>query len=164
MKKLLTVLSVIFVILLVLIIAVVAAAYFYVRFYLAPKAADFEFYKPSSEITSIEIVEVKKVSDTEIELTAFARVEDVDAFLADFKALKCTKGLSISAITTLAKLDGISAVKINYGGNDFEIITPYGNLNSGILSPDLTLNQLMSEEYFFFDEAEFSALIAEYAN
>ncbi len=162
MKKLYTV-TVVFVLVLLIVVVLAGAALFgFYQLYLKPQPADFEFSQTVDDSTIVEIIQVKKVSDTELSLIPLQEIKNTDEFFEDFNSLECTSGVSIEALSTFANLDSLDAIKITYADGNFDVITPYGNIDSTVFTPDITLETLMNEKYFFFDPTEFGALIDKY--
>lgn len=164
MKKIYTFVLVTFLILVIIAGILGAAAFGFYHFYIKPQPSEFEYSQDVSAIKSIQIVQVEKVGDDRFEFIPTALVEDIDSFLADFEGLECTKGLSIGALIKLSDIDGLSAIMITYSDDNFDVITPYGNIDSTVFTPDVTLNTILNEEFFFFDAEEFGKLLNKYSS
>ena len=163
MRKLYKASVIILLVLIILATLAVGLLYGAYELYIKPKPADFEFSQTVDESTTVEIIRVNKVSDTELELVPLKAVTDTDAFLKDFGELECTVGISFEALATFGELESLDAIKITYADGNFDVITPYGNIDSTIFTPDVTLEMLLNERYFFFDADEFGALIDKYS-
>ena len=162
MKKLYTILLVIFLILVIAVGAVAALAFGFYHMYLKPQPAQFEYSQDISAIKSVNIVQVEKVGEDKFNFIPVTEIKDVDVFLTDFEKLECTKGLSIETFSKLADIDGLSAIMITYSDDNFDVITPYGNIDSTIFTPDITLDTVLNEKFFFFDRNEFDGFIKKY--
>ena len=159
MKKFIVALVVIFN-LLVIGVAAAGAYVYYTRF--LPQPAEFEFLAPITDSTEIEVISVTYLPEDSLELKSLSRIEDTDAFLADFSALECTKGLSGEHLQAVETIKSVKAIKITYADGSYEIITAYWNLDSSLLTPDATIDEIIKKDYYFFDPAEFEALIDKY--
>ena len=159
MKKIIISLIVIFVL---LVIGVGAAGTYAYYTYFLPRPAEFEFLAPITESTQIEVVSVTNLYGDSYELKPLSKIADTEAFLADFSALECTKGLSAESIEAAESLKSFKAIRITYADGSYEVITAYGNLDSSLFSPDITFDELIKKDYYFFDLAEFEALIDKY--
>ena len=148
-----------FVFMLILLLVVVAGSLLAMATsYFAPEPAEYEFAAEVDGITSVQIVNAKLIEggvDTEV----ICEIDDVDAFLADFGALECNKGLSLTSLAKISELESMEAILITYSDGTFEVISAYGNINSGL---ELSKEALLQQQIFIFDEAEFSALLAKY--
>ena len=153
----------ILVLLLAIVVAVVGvSAYIYFN-YLVPKPAEFEFSAPVTDITKIEVISVTKSENGNYDITPLSDVGDTAAFLADFGALECTSGLSIEVVDEVSAMTSFSAIRITYASGSYEVITAYGNLDSSLISEETTPEMLLENEYYFFNSAEFDALINKYS-
>ena len=163
MKKLYTFVLVTFLVLVIIVGILAAAAFGFYHMYLKPKPAEFEYSQDVSAIDRIEIVQIKQLGDDNFEFIPVTAIDDADVFLSDFEKLECAKGMSIESFLKLADIDGLSAIMITYSDKSFDVITPYGNIDSTIFSPDLTIDTLLNKEFFFFDRNEFDGLIEKYS-
>ena len=159
MKKFILILVVVFSL---FVIGVGAAGAYVYYTYLVPQPAEFEFLAPITDSTEIEVISVTNLSNGNLELNPISKITDTDAFLADFAALECTKGLSAERIEAAESLKSFKAIRITYADGSYEVITAYGNLDSSLFSPDITFDELIKKDYYFFDLAEFEALIDKY--
>ena len=164
MRKLYTIVLVA-VISLVIVLGVLAVAAFGVyQTYLKPEPAEFEFANDVSDISTVEVVQVNKIDDDNLEVVPVTPISDIDGFLAEFRALECTQGMSVQALANFSRLDSFEAIKITYADESFEVITPYGNIDSTVFTPDLTMDTLLNEDFFFFDAEEFGNLLNKYSS
>ncbi len=139
------------------------AAFGIYKLYLRPVSANFEFARDESTLASIEIVDIKKGADDKFEFTTAKAITDKESFLKDFTALSATKGFSPHALLGFPKIDGLQAIKFTYADESFEIITPYGNIDSAIFTPDIDIKTLINREYYMFDKTAFDSLISKYS-
>lgn len=148
-----------FVFMLILLLVVVAGSLLAMATsYFAPEPAEYEFAAEVGEISSVQIVNATLIEGG-VDTDVVAEIEDVEAFLAEFEALECNKGLSMASLPKIAKLESVEAILITYSDGTFEVISAYGNIDSGL---ELNQEMLLQQEIFIFDEAEFAALLAKY--
>ena len=164
MKNFFSILLAIILIFTLVIGVIIAAAFIFIQSYYKPTPAAFEFYCAEETIESVEVVTITKKSDTEFEIAPVKTVEDKDAFLKDFKSLSCKKGFSLDSLATVSTAESISAIRFNYSNGSYEVVTPYGNLDSGLLNSNFAADELVKEDYFFFEEKDFSQLVNKYSN
>ena len=162
MKKFYTTVLTVFLILVVLVVGALGLLLGLYEFHLKPEPAEFEFSGEVENITTAEVIRVNKLGDNQLELVPLKEIDDVESFLLEFRALQCYTGLSLDTVQAIASLESIEAIRITYSDDSYEVITPYGNINSKIFTPDFTPDMLLEEEFFFFNAEEFSELIDKY--
>lgn len=136
----------------------------YVYFnYFVPVSAEYEFSAPITDTTRIEIMIVTRLDGDNLELRTVSEIEDTEAFLDDFSALECSRGISLDVIDEASAMTSFDAIRITYDDGSYEVITAYGNLDSSFLSSDITEDELLEKEYYIFDPSEFGSLIEKYS-
>ena len=162
MKKFFTMILVAFLLLVLLIVGVFGLLFGLYEFHMKPEPSEFEFSREVESITTAEVVRVNKLADDQFELVPLKTIDDVEGFLIEFRALQCYKGLSPEALQSITSLDSFDAIRITYSDDSYEVITPYINIDSDILTPEYTPDMLLNEDFFLFNADEFYELIDKY--
>ncbi len=162
MKKFYITVLTVFLIVVVLVVGALGLVLGLYEFHLKPEPAEFEFSGEVENIKAAEVIRVNKLGDNQLELVPLKAIDDVESFLIEFRALQCYTGLSLDTVQAIISLESVDAIRITYSDDNYEVITPYGNIDSKIFTPDFTPDMLLEEEFFFFNAEEFGELIEKY--
>lgn len=156
MKKLISLLICLIVIPALILGGALAAVYFTC---FNPQPASYPYLHERAEITSIQFAEVN-FEGGNVNTTALGLVDDVDDMMDDLASLRCHKGLSLDAISVLAKEASVSGLVINYSDGTYEVITAYVSVNSTLKITNLS--ELLSLQVYGYDVEAFGSLVEEH--
>ena len=118
----------------------------------------FDLLHDESKICSIEIVGIVEEYDEETKqpsLITFAKIDDIDSFLKDFRKVKC-RSRGVIGFSPDGVYQNEVAIKFSYENNDYELVSDGGR--SIYTGGDLDFYR----GHESFNDEQFDALIAKY--
>ena len=121
---------------------------------------EYPYMQDSANIVEIELAEVDNLGGNMPIWRTVDTVEDIEAFLADFEALKCRGGLNIKVDFDFEK-DTLRVIKFTYSDGAYEIVSMIGNADSTMADSD-DIKDIFSDRLCSFNQADFDALYEKY--
>ena len=121
---------------------------------------EYPYMQDSANIVEIELAEVDNLGGDMPIWRTVGTVEDIEAFLADFEALKCRGGLNIKVDFDFEK-DTLRVIKFTYSDGAYEVVSMIGNADSTMADSD-DIRDIFSDRLCSFNQADFDALYEKY--
>ena len=98
-----------------------------------PIPKEYGFYNPEEDIIEVSIVTVYYDEDGKAALNEIRKVDDIEQFIKDFRAVGCYGKISEPGFDVLDEVDeSTKLIKITYVNGDFELIGYHG---TGLTEP-----------------------------
>lgn len=121
---------------------------------------EYPYMQDSANIVEIELAEVDNLGGDMPIWRTVDTVDDIEAFLADFEALKCRGGLNIKVDFDFEK-DTLRVIKFTYSDGAYEVVSMIGNADSTMADSD-DIKDIFSDRLCSFNQADFDALYEKY--
>ena len=121
---------------------------------------EYPYMQDRANIVEIELATVENLGGDMPIWKSVCKVDDIDAFLADFEAIKCRGGLNITVDFDFEN-DALKVIKFTYSDGTYEVISMIGNADSSMQDAE-DLSAIFSDRLCSFNQADFDALYDKY--